>query len=103
MDGKRFDELATGLSHSNSRRRVLRTVAAGGLASGLAAVGFRQNEADAKKRRRRKRCKVSQNTVLTVPLIPGGGNGALGDVCSAINLCGTGLACDNGKCKKCVA
>ena len=93
MDGKRFDEIAASLSNATSRRGMLRGLAAGGVASALAAVGLGGlGEADAKRRRRHHRHKKTAVEVSTNPV-----GAVLGAVCDVTNDCGLNLVCAGKK------
>lgn len=91
MDGKRFDEIAASLTNASSRRGVLRGVAAGGVASALAAVGLGLNEADARHHRHKRRHHKRKNKALTISQTL---NGLLeGSLCKKSKQCDAGLVC----------
>ena len=60
MDSNRFDSLARGLSATDTRRGVVRALAAAGFGLGLARIGLGAESASAKKKKKLgARCKKS--------------------------------------------
>lgn len=103
MEGKRFDELTTGLAKTKSRRGVLRGVAAGGFASALAVIGIGHDEADAKHRHHRRRHHHHHHhggNNISIPI--GIGTIANGAKCKKSKQCASGN-CESGVCVDCPA
>jgi hypothetical protein len=98
MDGKRFDKLATSLSSASSRRGVLRGVAAGGLATALAAIGISRDDAEAKHHRHKHHKRHHKKKPVQLSTNPAGA--ILGAVCGVTNDCGLNLVCVGNKKKK---